>query len=369
MEAFPCIETVDSYLPQGRLDVDRYPQSSTVDFHNKAAGQEGKLALYQAENIRITMEPFEQYIYCTQLMQSECVSNAYKLWKRQWKGPRREYCSGALVWQANDCWPCTSWSIIDYYLRPKMAYFAIKRELKQITIGLKRTIERIPEDKYTRAHFRTIHKIEMWVCNLSLETREGVRVRVQGYNPITREQTSWGHLEMEVQLLHNRSTEIAEFEIPVVGHAISTVIASPHGTGPSVEEQQQQTVIAAYLYNADGEQIARAVNWPEPLKHVHIPKPTDIKLELTASPSKSTADGFTSEAGMKQQHEAVTALVSADVPVKGLVLEVVDPKGGHSAVKFEDNGVDLMPGESVCIGVRGLECGDEGRLRFRYLGM
>ncbi len=369
MEAFPSIETVESYLPNGRRDIDRYPQSSTVDFHNKAAGQERRLALYLAENIPTAMEPFEQYIYCTQLMQAECVSNAYKLWKRQWKGPGREYCAGVLVWQANDCWPCTSWSIMDYYLRPKLAYYAIKRELMHITIGLKRTVHTVPADKYTRAFTKTIHAIQMWACNLSLESRE-VRVSIKTYNLVTRQQTSWDHLESKVELLMNRITEIAAFHIPVAGRSADTAMPKEKAatdTSPSLQEQQQQTVVAAYLHDADGKQIARAVNWPEPLKHVHLPKPKEIELALIRSQIRE--EEADNETRSEPRHDAVTVMVSADVPVKGLVLEVEDPKERDAAVSFEDNGVDLMPGESVRIGVKGLKCGDEGRLRVRYLGI
>jgi beta-mannosidase len=127
MEAFPSIKTIDSYLPPGSAD--RNPQSSTVDFHNKADGHERRIALYVlcfdsfpiafsglltsgrylVENMQYKFDPFEQFIYCTQLMQAECLASAYRLWKRQWKGPGREYCAGALVWQINDCWPVTSW--------------------------------------------------------------------------------------------------------------------------------------------------------------------------------------------------------------------------------------------------------------------
>lgn len=170
MEAFPDTRTVDGFLLEGEVDIDRYPQSSTVDFHNKAAGHERRLALYLSENIRYTLEPFDQYIYCTQLVQAEAVASAYRLWKRQWKGPGREYCAGALVWQMNDCWPAISWSIVDHYLRPKLAYFALKREMEPITIGMKRTVHTIPVDKYTRAFTKTIHKVEVWACNLTLET-------------------------------------------------------------------------------------------------------------------------------------------------------------------------------------------------------
>lgn len=45
-------------------------------------------------------------------MQSETISAAYRLWRRNWKGRGREYTAGALVWQLNDCWPVTSWAIV-----------------------------------------------------------------------------------------------------------------------------------------------------------------------------------------------------------------------------------------------------------------
>ena len=34
---------------------------------------------------------------------------------------------GTMVWMLNDCWPTSNWSIIDYYRRPKPAYYAAKR--------------------------------------------------------------------------------------------------------------------------------------------------------------------------------------------------------------------------------------------------
>jgi len=34
---------------------------------------------------------------------------------------------GTLLWQLNDCWPVTSWSIIDFFEHPKAAWFAVKR--------------------------------------------------------------------------------------------------------------------------------------------------------------------------------------------------------------------------------------------------
>jgi len=54
--------------------------------------------------------------------------------------------------------------------------------------------------------------------------------------------------------------------------------------------------------------------------------------------------------------------ISADVPVKGVAVECENDK-----VIFEDNLVDVVPGEMVRIGVKGAV--KETVLRPRYLGM
>jgi len=39
------------------------------------------------------------YVYYTQIMQAETLAAAYRLWRRNWAGPGKEYTAGALVWQ------------------------------------------------------------------------------------------------------------------------------------------------------------------------------------------------------------------------------------------------------------------------------
>ena len=325
MEGFPSIKTIDSYLSKGTNDPDRYPQSSTVDFHNKADGHERRIALYLVENMQYKFEPFEQFIYCTQLMQAECLASAYRLWKRQWKGPGREYCAGALVWQINDCWPATSWAIVDYYLRPKQAYYTVKRELAPITIGLKRTVITTPANKYTRVDVKTVHKIEMWASNLSLEKRT-MEVQLKAWDVVTGKETYSKSLHDGFVLEPNRSVEITDFEVPVQKRDA---------------EEELNTVVAAYLIE-DGKQIARYVNWPEPLKYTHLQKPKDLQVKISSG------------------GDAIE--IQAEVPVKGVALEAED-----DGVVFMDNCVDIVPGETVSIGVKGLKSGEEGKLDVRYL--
>lgn len=327
MEAFPNIKTIDAYLPQGKDDPDRYPQSSTVDFHNKADGHERRIALYLVENFRYAPDPIEQFIYCTQLMQGECLASAYRLWKRQWKGPGREYCGGTLVWQINDCWPVTSWSIVDYYLRPKHAYYTVKREMAPLSIGMTRREHRHARDKYTRVDVDVRSVIEVWGSNLTLEDVT-VDCILKAWDVETGEETFSEVAVEDIVLPENRSTEILARDVPVKKQG---------------QSEEARTVVAAYIVAKDSRaQLARYVNWPEPLKYLHLQKPKQLKAVL---------------------NQDLTAVeVSAEVPIKGLALECED-----DGVVFDDNLVDIVPGEVVSIGVKGAS--KETIISTRYLGM
>ncbi|KAF7961098.1 hypothetical protein EAE96_000765 [Botrytis aclada] len=325
MEAFPNIKTIEAFLPLGKDDPDRFAQSSTVDFHNKADGHERRIALYLVENFRYAPDPLEQFIYSTQLMQAECLASAYRLWKRQWKGPSKEYCGGALVWQINDCWPVTSWAIVDYYLRPKHAYYTVKREMAPISLGITRKEHITPKDKYTRAHLTKKTQIEIWGSNLGLEDITA-DVLVKAFDIITGQETYSKTIASSLLLPENRSTEITALDVPV--------------QTPNADEESR-TVVAAYLI-LDGVHIARYINWPEPLKYVHLQKPTDLRVKLSK--------------------DAKTVGISSEVPVKGVALECEDEE-----VVFEDNLVDVVPGEMVKVGVKGAK--PDTKIGVRYLGM
>ncbi|PNY29687.1 Beta-mannosidase B [Tolypocladium capitatum] len=325
MEAFPSIKTIDGFLPQGKDDPDRYPQSSTVDFHNKAAGHERRIALYLVENLRYAPDPIEHFVYCTQLMQAECLASAYRLWKREWRGPGREHCGGALVWQINDCWPVTSWAICDYHLRPKHAYFAIKREMAPLSMGMTRREQTHAKGKHTRVDIAKRVRIEVWASNLGLEDLTADCV-VKAWDVESGEETYAQTVSAKQLLRANRSTEIMAMDVPVATPAAGL---------------ETRTVVAAYLYR-DGAQVARYVNWPEPLKYLHLQRPRRLCARLS--------------------HDGRAVCISAEVPVKGVAVECEDDE-----VRFDDNLVDVVPGEVVSIGVRGAT--EETVFTTQYLGM
>jgi beta-mannosidase len=220
----------------------------------------------------------------------------------------------------------TSWSIADYYQRPKLAYFTVKREMAPLSIGNTRRTHSHPRDRYTRVNVDVQTQIEIWGSNLTLEDLT-VDCVVKAWDVESGEQTFSETVSAGAQLPENRSTEITALDVPV----------REKNAG-----EEARIVVAAYLVAKDGKQIARYVNWPEPLKYLHLQKPKALKAQLTAD------------------YSAVE--ISAEVPVKGVALECDDDD-----VKFDDNLVDIVPGEVVTIGVRG--AGAETKIETRYMGM
>src|SRR5699024_12447781 len=45
-------------------------------------------------------------------------------------------CSGVVLWQLNDCWPVTSWAVIDGDGREKMSYFAVKQAYEDRIVSI-----------------------------------------------------------------------------------------------------------------------------------------------------------------------------------------------------------------------------------------
>ncbi|KAG8630442.1 hypothetical protein KVT40_002061 [Elsinoe batatas] len=308
MEAFPHIDTIKWYVTDPKQ---LYPQSHMIDFHNKADGHERRIATYLIENFR-TSTDLEAFIHLSQLSQAEALMFGYRGWRKQW-GQKR-HCGGALVWQLNDCWPVTSWSIVDYFLRKKPAYYAMRRVLAPVAVAVKRA-----HHDWSVVHARPA-KTSSWECWVSSSKTEEMRARVE---------VRFISVETGKEVQEKFSTE---------------VVVVPNGTTNVTEGVIDNTRTEAHVLAAriwiDGQVVARDVDWPQPLKYLEF-EDRGVSVRQSSPVGKMT--------------------VTADKPVKGLVFEE------REGVLVDDSALDVVPGDEQVISVKGVKEGDEP-LKWRYYG-
>ncbi|EGE00669.1 beta-mannosidase [Trichophyton tonsurans CBS 112818] len=167
--------------------------------------------------------------------------------------------------------------------------------------------------------------VEIWVTNLTLQPCTG-KVQLRAWDIVSGQQTHLEDIKEESAFPANQTMELGKVEIQ----------EAVRGSG-----KPSQTVVAAYLIQ-DDRQVARFVNWPEPLKYIDFQVPRTPMIALS--------------------EDKRLIRLSAEVPVKGLAVF-----SNSDDVVFDDNCVDLVPGETVSIGIHGLKSGSVGDLTLRYL--
>ena len=125
------LATLEAVLPPE----ERHPQSRGFEHHMKAGEGMRRLNAYITDTQKLPQN-LAEFVYATQLVQSEAMDCAYRIWRRRWGVSGKRAVGGALVWQINDCWAVSSWAIIDSSATPKPAYYAIKRALMPLSINL-----------------------------------------------------------------------------------------------------------------------------------------------------------------------------------------------------------------------------------------
>lgn len=330
MQGLPDLETHKSWL-SGCTESEFHPQSETNAFHNKATGADRRLAIYMNENFRYNMDNLADYIYSTQLMQHDAITYAYRMSRREWQGPGRRHCGGALVWQANDVWPCTSWSIVDYYLRPKAAYYAIKREMRPLHVGserhkrstkppLKSRFQHPPSTEFYYGPWK--HTVAIWGLNSTVDNVHCV-VDIHVFDIESGSEVPDLHVTLDTTLAANSSTEIIEeYNLP--------------------SDLATSCVVSISLCDKESQKpISRTYSWPEPFKFLYFP---ERSIQVRRS-------------GLRNE----TLQITADKPIRGMVLRVE----GRD-IEWSDNCFDLCPGESQ--NVVASDICDQDVVRIRYYG-
>lgn len=116
IQAAPVLRTLKACIPKDQL----FYNSFELRYRNKdKRPTRGRLTM---EFVTGLPGSIEQYVDYSMLAQAVDLRFGIEHYRRRFPA-----CAGSLVWQLNDCWPAISWSIVDYYFRPKAAYYAVKK--------------------------------------------------------------------------------------------------------------------------------------------------------------------------------------------------------------------------------------------------
>jgi beta-mannosidase len=280
-----------------------FPGSRTLDWHNKASSPVGadghrRLAVYLADNLRLASGgTLDDAVYATQFVQAEAMRHAFEAFRRGWQRAGARACGGALVWQLNDCWPVTSWAVIDSSARLKPAWYSIRRALAPITCAVRRDAQ--------------AGTAQAWAVN----------TRPDGAAVLLLAHWRLHHLDGVVSDSHHSRVELA-------GNSVTALAVPPSWCAPDPDGQPLLATLTL-LAEQEGAEVASACAWPEPLRACRFPDP-ELRVSVEPGPQAGGA----------------TLVLEVRRPAKGVWIDAPE-------ATLADNFLDLLPGPAHRVAVRG----------------
>lgn len=267
--------TLEKHIPEGQF----YWGSVEMAYRNKDTNhQKGILLMEGFTGIPTNIE---EYMNFSMLTQAEGLKYGIEHYRRN-----KKRTSGTLVWQHNDSWPGTSWSLIDYELLPKASFYYTKKFYHPLLL----TIDHDPGQP-----------LLLWVVNDRVASYEG-QVTLRVYDFAGAELSS-----------HTFKAEVPANGAIQLGRLTEAEVLN----GRAAEE------VVVRL-------TAEGFDAPDNVYYLRDPK----ELRMPASVLKVDAD---------EASQTVT------VTAEGYLARLVKLELPLGNVRFSDNFFNLLPGESVTV--------------------
>lgn len=267
--------TLEKNIPDGQF----YWNSVEIAYRNKDTNhQKGILLMEGYTGIPSNIEEYMNY---SMLTQAEGLKYGIEHYRRN-----KHRTSGSLVWQLNDSWPGTSWSLIDYELLPKASFYYAKKFYHPLLLSL---------------DHEPGQPLRVWAVNDTLDALSGDVV------------LSVLNFAGEELFSHTFSAEVAANAAVMLG---------------SLEE-------ADVLKGAAPEEVVvklSTTSWAAPDNLIYLRDQKDLKLPA------ATLSVVVDEAAQTVQITAEGAharMVKIDVP--------------QGNIRFSDNFFDLLAGETITV--------------------
>jgi beta-mannosidase len=194
LHASPALETLRRAIPEADL----YLHSPAMEHRIKDEPKD------KVNNLLVSVTglptTLDEYVDFTQITQAEGLKFAIEHFRR-----RMPHCSGSLIWQYNDCWPCVSWSLMDYNGFGKAGYYYTRRAYAPVLASFKDLGD---------------GQVELWITNEGLGAVDDV-VTISLVDLVTGAATK---AEVEVAVEVNASRAVwtlpATWPQPTAGHAL-----------------------------------------------------------------------------------------------------------------------------------------------------
>jgi beta-mannosidase len=226
-QSLPEPATLNPYLPRGERNMSSY----LMDHRQRSGAGNEIITHFLSANFRMPAD-FPSLCYSTQLLQAEAMRYGIEHWRRN-----RARVSGAIYWQLDDCWPCPSWSSIDYDGRWKALHYLAKRFFAPVLLS---------------------------ACE------EGSRVRLHVTNDTAsqfRGRMSWALVEMG-------GRRLAGGVKPVSARALSdTQVADLHLDGQIAAAGARRVAVVFSLHDAKNRRVSGGAVFFAPSKHLELANP------------------------------------------------------------------------------------------------
>jgi beta-mannosidase len=126
-QAFPQPKTAASYTNAAdRATV----LTEVMRYHQRNWGSGNQMIVNTLNRYYRKPKDFETTLWLSQIQQSDGVLTGVEHWRRDWPNS-----TGSLVWQYNDCWPGTSWAMVDYCGRPKALWYRLRHAYAPVMLS------------------------------------------------------------------------------------------------------------------------------------------------------------------------------------------------------------------------------------------
>ena len=226
------ISTLEESIPPANRTV----QSEIFEFHNKQVDGNERIFRFLAEHLPVKTG-WDDFLFLARLNQAFALKTCLQHWRSNYP-----VTNGTLIWQLNDCWPVTSWAIIDSNLLPKPAYYLVKNIFAQQIITF----------------LKSETSIEVFLINSSYETFRGI-VKTQIVNLV----------KGKVEFADKKNVNLKGDKRLSIG-SVSGFASIADGT----------SVIIVSVYDHQDKMIHRNYYAGKEWKHISLPKPEILLKKL-----------------------------------------------------------------------------------------